>query len=286
MRRDILLEYAIVDPEAGDPEGDAEWLEVSSEVGGWAILGDQIGVIFTDDSPPETLVSAFAAGNLRLRITGTIASDHYLYNVPTDILDTGYVAGSAQGRLNMTTIPMHDRFCHWYVVGKTSTDRPELETHEFASVLKDDAAGAETHDHRSELRAFAANIIKPMLHAEYNGNFVIPYWTVEYKIGDLLTEIEGRNIGLDQSADPAEHAYMQITGIEWTLSDTDGPQTRLVVDRGVREFVDDGYTPTYQAMNLLGLKSNMSQAASQVPAAATGMDVLLGGRSETSQSSW
>ena len=286
VRRDLLLEYTIVDPEAVDPEGEAEWLEVSTEVGGWSVLGDQIGIIFTDDGPPDVLVSEFGSGNLRLRITGTISSDHYLYNVPTDVLDTGYVSGSAQGRLNMTTIPMHDRFCHWYVVGKTSTDRPELETNQYASVLKDDAAGAETHDHRAELLSFAANIIRPMLHAEYNGNFVIPYWTVEYKIGDLLTEIEGRNIGLDQSADPEEHAYMQVTGIEWTLSDEGGPQTRLVVDRGVREFVDDGYTPTYPAMNLLGMKSNMSQTASQYPAVATGMDALLGGRSETSQSSW
>ncbi|MFK5282378.1 hypothetical protein ACI3PL_22740, partial [Lacticaseibacillus paracasei] len=79
VRRDLLLEYAIVDPEAVDPEGEAEWLEVSTEVGGWSVLGDQIGIIFTDDGPPDVLVSEFGSGNLRLRITGTISSDHYLY---------------------------------------------------------------------------------------------------------------------------------------------------------------------------------------------------------------
>lgn len=279
VRRDLLLQYAVVDPEAGDPEGEAEWIEVSSEIGGWSVLGDQIGIIFTDNEPPAVLVDAFSSGNLRLRITGTIASDHYLYNVPETILDDGYVAGSAQGRLNMTTLEMHDRFCHWYVVGKTSTDRPELETNEFASVLKDDPAGAETHDHRAEIQAFAANIIKPMLHAEYDGSFVIPYWTLEYQIGDLLTEIEGRNIGLDQSADPEENAYMQVTGIQYTLSEESGPQTRLIVDRGVREFVDDGYTPTYQAMNLLGLGVKR-------PPAGPSETSQSGWGSETSQSSW
>jgi hypothetical protein len=30
---------------------------------------------------------------------------------------------------------------------------------------------------------------------------------------------------------------MQITGVEYSLSDETGPQTRLIVDRGVREYV-------------------------------------------------
>jgi len=229
VRRELFVEYKIGFGET--------WTEVTSEIGTFSALADRIGIIFTGNSPPAELVSAFPAGGggVFLRITGTIASDHSLYNLGSD----GYVSGSVQGRLNMATINAQDRFRHWFVVGKPSPDRPELQTHLYASVLKDDSAGADVHDDRAEIETYAAEIIKPMLHADYDGNFVIPGWTTYYEIGDLLTEIEGRNITLNQAAAPGE-AYMQITGIEWSLSDDGGPQTRLIVDRGIREYYDPG----------------------------------------------
>lgn len=227
VRRDLLVEFSV--------DGGATWKELTSDIAGFSVLADRIGIIFTGNYPPDVLVDAFHDDeNLKLRITGTIASDHHLYNVKTDL----YVDGSVQGRLNMSTIHAHDRFRHWFVVGKPSPDRPELEDHEFASVLKDDDAGADVHDDRAELQTYAAEIIKPMLHAEYDGNFVIPGWTTYYNIGDLLTTIEGRNVTLNQAA--SGDRYMQITGIEWSQNDEEGPETKLMVDRGIAEYNDPG----------------------------------------------
>ncbi|MCA9013603.1 MAG: hypothetical protein KDB01_27820, partial [Planctomycetaceae bacterium] len=101
--------------------------------------------------------------------------------------------------------------------------------------------GADVHDDRAAIIQFSKDILRPMLNAEFDGNFILPGWAHpnEYKIGDLITKINGREISLNQSADFTPQ-YMQITGIEYELSDETGPQTRLIVDRGVREhFVSD-----------------------------------------------
>jgi hypothetical protein len=229
VRRDVLVEYST---DAGET-----WTEVTSKVGGFSLLPDQIGIIFTDNEPPSALINAFASGDLRMRITGTISSDHSLWNCGAD----GYQEGGAQGRLNRTTLNMPDRFRHWFVVGQGHEDRPELDDSPYKSVLAEEplnAAGADVHDDRAAIIQFSKDIIKPMLNAEYDGNFIIPGWAHpnEYKIGDLITKINGREISLNQSAGPSPQ-FMQITGIEYELSDETGPQTRLIVDRGVREYV-------------------------------------------------
>jgi hypothetical protein len=227
VRRDVLVEYSA---DAGDT-----WTEVTSKVGGFSLLPDQIGIIFTDNEPPSTLINAFASGDLKMRITGTISSDHSLWNCGAD----GYTEGGAQGRLNRTTLNMPDRFRHWFVVGQGHEDRPELDDSPYKSVLAEEplnAAGADVHDDRAAIIQFSKDILRPMLNAEYDGNFVIPGWTLDYKIGDLITTINGRNITLNQSAGPTPQ-FMQITGVEYSMSDEGGPQTRLIVDRGVREHV-------------------------------------------------
>lgn len=238
VRRKVLLEYR---ESAG-----SSWVEISSKVGSWDLLGDQIGIMFVDDEPPADIMAAFASGEMEMRITGTIASDHYLHNVVENTdseYGDYYVTGGVQGRLNMLTMRMPDRYRHWFVVGGEDPDDRNLEDHPFKSALLDDPAGADVYDDRAALATYAADIIKPMLHAEIDGTFLIPGFSLEYRIGMLIEEIEGRSVMLSAAASGSGNAFMQITGIQWELNDTDGPQTRLIVDRGVREYVDAGYSP-------------------------------------------
>jgi len=199
------------------------------------VLADKIGILFDSDEPPSELMDDFLAGTVRMRITGTIASDHFLYNVGTDVPVAGE---SAQGRENLATLHYQHKFRHWFVVKDSNPDRTELDTSPYRSALQTDPAGADEHDDRADIITFAAEILRPMLHAEYDGTFYAPGWHTDYQIGDLLVEIKGRNISLNQSVIEDEPSYMQIVGIEYSMTEENGPGTTLIVDRGTR-YVDD-----------------------------------------------
>jgi hypothetical protein len=224
VRRDILLEYSI--------DSGVTWTEVSSKIGGWAVLGDQVGIIFTDDKPPQDIWDAFQDETLRMRVTGTVASPTNYYNYDTDTPD--FNDSSAIMRARRLVLDRSSEFRHWFVLGKNNPAGSGIGgTND--SVLKDDVAGAETHDDRQALYDFAAATLRNVMHAEYDADFTLPGWHTEYKIGDLLSKINGREVGLNQSADAEDPRYLQITGIEWELSDDDGPTTRIIVDRGIND---------------------------------------------------
>lgn len=225
VRRDILVQYSADD-------GDT-WIEVSSKIGGWAVLGDQMGIIFTDDKPPVAIMEAFAAGTLKMQMTCTVASDHNLYNAGTDSVHSSDPA-SVQGRQRRLLLNRADTFRHWYVLGRTSPD-PSLDSSPYVSVLADDVAGADEHDDRNALVEYSDAQLRNVRHAEFDATFTLPGWHTEYKIGDLLSKINGREVGLNQSADSEDPRYLQITGIDWELSDEDGPTTRIIVDRGIND---------------------------------------------------
>lgn len=266
VRRKVLIEYR--------ESPDSSWVEVTTEDGGVDQIGDQIGIMFVNDKPPESIMAAFASGTMEMRITGTIASDHYLHNVVENTdseYGDYYVTGGVQGRLNMLTMRMPDRYRHWFVVGGEDPDDRNLEDHPFKSALLDDPAGADVYDDRAALATYAAQIIKPMLHAEIDGTFLIPGFSLEYRIGMLIEQIEGRSIMLSAATSESGNAFMQITGIQWELNDEDGPQTRLIVDRGVREYVDAGYSPPKQpdyAKMAAAMARTMQQATP--PSASSG----------------
>jgi hypothetical protein len=222
VRRDVLLEYS--------PDFGQTWIEVSSEIGSWAVLEDQIAIIFNDDKPPEVIMELFS-GSLEMRVTGTIESDANIFNKFTEYspnLDLSVV-----GRKRSLTVHKENEFRLWYVAGKNSPFDATIDALPMRSVLRNDPAGAETYDGRQSLVDFANTTLRNVRHAEYSANFTLPGWHTEYRIGDLISKINGREIGLNQSADPDDPRYMQITGIEWEQSDETGPSTRIIVDRGM-----------------------------------------------------
>jgi hypothetical protein len=227
IRRDVLLQI-----QSRSVTGLDKWVEVTSEIGSWAVLDDQIGIYFNDDKPPEVLMEAWKKDYVRLRVTGTIESDANIYNKFTEFPPDAELDLSVVGRLRSLTVNKENEFRLWYVLGKNGPDPEIQDDHPMASVLKDDPAGAETRDDRQALVDYGKAILNNVRHAEYSANFTLPGWHTEYRIGDLLSKINGREIGLNQSADPADPRYLQITGVEWEHSE-DGPVTRLIVDRGM-----------------------------------------------------
>jgi hypothetical protein len=89
-------------------------------------------------------------------------------------------------------------------------------------------------DDRVLINDYARKILQQSINAEYDFDCRIPGWCTDWKIGDLIEKINGRNISLNQSVDPGNPAYCQVTGIEYTLDETEGPMTTLIVDRGTR----------------------------------------------------
>jgi len=105
---------------------------------------------------------------------------------------------------------------------------------DYASTLALDEAGAETADDSIAITTYAEKIRDDHEVAELDCEFSLPGLHIEYKIGDLITKINGREISLDQaSVDATLPRYPQITKIEWRYNP--GPETILTVDRGVRK---------------------------------------------------
>lgn len=254
-RRDLHLEFSLEGPtwaeviaggeEALAAEAAREWMQwrISDDadgntgLGSWSVMADQIGIEFNNQRPPidaDDYLEAWEAGKLRLRITGTIVSDHRLHNDEAE-----QTAGvSANARENILDLHLHQKYRYWFVVKEGIEDRPELAESKYKSVLAGEEAGADEHDDREAMNEYAIALVTQAQNAEYDLDAGLPGWHTNLKIGDLLVKINGRNISLNQSVDDEQPAYCQIVGLEYVFDDQMGPMTFLLVDRGTK-YVSD-----------------------------------------------
>lgn len=237
VRRDLLLEVSY--------DSGTTWKEV---VNGWAVLPDQIGVYFTGKTSPiddpEWRV-AFEDDTLRMRITGTISSDHRLVNDPASQTADFPVLRREQ----VLDLHRHAKYRWWYVVRESDAERGvSWATLPYKSVLADSVYGAEEHDDRQEMNEYAEKLVAQAKNAEFEFECAIPGWHLDWYIGDLLRKINGRDVSLDQSNDPRSPAYCQVVGIEYYLDESEGPMTILRVDRGTR-YVSDVYERRKRRLN-------------------------------------
>lgn len=206
QRRTHVLEYSI---DAG-----TTWLAAAE---GWTVklCPDQIGVLFDMHGIPRELYDAGSDG--RLRITGSVFGD---------------------GRINSTATRNA-----WAVNGRTVEHvivKPEKFQYRFRniagtyqSVLTGDA---DTKDDSTPISDFAEAIRDQNQYAEIGCEFRLPGWHLEYQIGDLITKIAGREINLDAApANAPVNRYVQVVERRFEMSPASGPETILIVDRGVDE---------------------------------------------------
>lgn len=204
QRRPIVVEYSTDGGTAWQPAEDT-----------WTIklCPDQIGIYFDSKEIPEELYDA--GSNARVRVTGTIKGDYRC---------RGYAAKQSWA-VNARTVEqvlfMPDKFQHRY----------RQATGSFASVL---TGTADTRSDLTEAEDYAQKVRDQNHYADVDCEFRLPGWHTEYKIGDLITKVAGREISIDGAPDTAPvRRYVQIVERRYEMSREGGPATVLIVDRGV-----------------------------------------------------
>lgn len=206
QRRQIYLEYSI---NAG-----VKWLVAPTTFGQPFVLPDQIGVLFQGDQPPTELIKAGA--DARIRITGVVAGDARL------IGEAPRQTHAVNGRDVPLELDVAQKFRKDWV--QTTGD--------FKSQIAGDAAGEDTVDDTAAITAYAEKMRDGHEAAEVDCAFELPGIHLEYKIGDLITKINGREISLDQASSTAPTPrYVQVVKRTFT---SDPPSTILTVDRGAK----------------------------------------------------
>jgi len=214
-RRPLFLEYST--------DSGSSWLPFDDA---WHVklLPDQIGILFDGEEPPEELVNAGTAA--RVRITGTVYGDYRIEG----FADRETFA--VNGRRYEQVLDMADKFQF----------RQRMESGTYASVLASDGSSndADEVDHTTEIQDYAEEIRDKNHHAEVNAEFRLPGWHLEYKIGDLITKIAGREINLDAASEESPtNRYPQIVERRFEYSTSSGPSTVLIVDRGISGYIKE-----------------------------------------------
>ena len=210
-RRDIIVEYRI---------GAGSWTIYTGTI---AVRPDQIGILFTNDEPPEELIAG--GTDTEVRITCTVAGD---FRIQGEATRQGY---AVNGRNVWLELNKPEKF----------VDRAVQSTGLFISSLTDDAAGADTRDDTTAITTYAETLRDEAGFAEIDCEFRLPGIHLYYEIGDLITTIEGREVSLDQASSGAPSSvYCQVSKRSFSLSEDGGPVTTLTVDRGTRMMEENG----------------------------------------------
>lgn len=208
IRAPIKVEYST--------DGGTTWLPEESN---WTIklLPDQIGILFDGKDIPTELYDA--GNNGRLRITGCIFGDSRIKGAATK------QAYAVNGRENKLVLFQPEKFqSRWR---QTSGD--------YASVFASGTLSADEKDDTEEIQSYAEKLRDQNQYADMECEFRLPGWYTNYKIGDLLTNIYGREVSLDSAPESAPAPrYVQIVERRFELT-AGGPSTVLIVDRGVQQ---------------------------------------------------
>lgn len=204
QRRPIVVEYSV---DAGET-----WNTIPDD---WSVklCPNQIGILFDNKKPPEELYSA--GDEARVRITGTIFGDGRIqYRALRE-------EWAVNGRTVQQVVKRPDKFQkRWRHVTGT-----------YASVL---TGPADEKDDEEEIQAFAEKLRNQNHYAEVDCEFRLPGWHLEYKIGDLISKIEGRELNLDAAPSNApDYRFPQIVERRFEMT-PQGPSTVLIVDRGTQ----------------------------------------------------
>lgn len=175
---------------------------------GWGmrVLQDEIGIMFTANEPPAELVAAGA--DAMVRITGTIQGDKRLV----------YTADRQTDHPNPHTaevvLDVSDQFHYRQVVESPATHYSRV------------SGVADEIDDTTAIETFGDAVRdqkEPVMLQASVGLFGIQ---LEYQIGDIVTEIDGRAIKLNRLPAARGERYLQVVGREWNFP---GQRTTLHV---------------------------------------------------------
>jgi len=216
-RRPILLEWRNRENES---EGNDEivWEPVPASWG-FAVLQDQIGIYFTGDLSNGVAALIGQEEQPMLRVTGTIVGDQRVSQFST-------TSGSSPNiRDAKLVLDVSDRF----------HDRKRQATGDYKSRFINDDVDPPTFDYEADeaddssaLQDFVDELSVVEESASMDASLELHGIHFEYKIGDLITKIDGRNISLNRNSPDSENKrYLQITG---TTHDIQAQKTILRVE--------------------------------------------------------
>ncbi len=209
QRRPAFAEWYNPEVEAWEPIP-PEW--------GYTILSEQIGIYFTGNlaNGPAKLIEL--GDDARIRVTGTIVGDQRINRFST-------TSGNSPNSRDVTLfLDLSDRF----------HDRQRNGAGNYASIFYGITIEADEADDGSALQDYVDQLSVIEESAALDAEVSLHGIHFDYKIGDIVTAVEGRNISLNRnSPDSDTKRYMQITGL---TIDYQNQQTILRVEAD-EEFV-------------------------------------------------
>ncbi len=180
-----------------------EWVIIE---GGYIVRSDQLAIEFTGDEPPKEIMDLYSLDNStypRIRVTAVITGDKRLKKEKT------VSQGSPSSREIVLTLNVSNRFIDDFRV-TSGTYKSRFDSLD-PSFERNDA---------TKLQQFVDDVLDIESAAVVGGAFPLFEIRTDYELGNLVTEISGRNISLNRFTNAAGKArYPQITAIEWDFSD-------------------------------------------------------------------
>jgi hypothetical protein len=188
-----------------------EWLPLPDEhVGEVKILEGEMGIYFAGASPPATI---YDLGNdAQIRVTASVVGDKPLFYEKTN------TESSPNSRENVLFLDLSDKFYDSKV--ESSGDNAS----ELYTLIGTDSF---EQDDQEDMEAFVDDILEEEIAATQSASVRLMGLNANYGLGDLLTQVEGRNISLNRSSPIGTPRYPQIVGVIYRPQAT---ETELVLD--------------------------------------------------------
>lgn len=209
-RRDVLVEY-YEPPEYGSPDPGV-WKTVQKlENGHFELLEHECGIRFVGTKPPWQLVDLGA--NARVRITACLRSDQRIK------YETERAEFSPNGNDVKMVVNAETQFFRKIRLG---ADAPAYRSRYTETSYMNPIPDADTVDNLEQIQRYANALLQNEYPARVSVSVTLEGYRPEYKRGDLITKIAGREISFDQNAkDAPTRRYPQVTEIVYTPTTTE-----------------------------------------------------------------
>jgi hypothetical protein len=208
-RQDFLVEYL----QPAEYGGTDEWINVLTlENGHFEVLERECGILFTGITPPREIVDL--GENARVRITACIRGDQRVSYT------TAQATESPNGNDIAMVVNAETQFFKRRridYVDEYSENWSRFTEVEFLPTTP----AADERDDTTAMTTYANNLRDNESAARLSASITLEGFRPEYKRGDIITKIEGREISFDQNSKTAlSRRYLQVTGITYTPTET------------------------------------------------------------------
>lgn len=209
----MFLEYRV--------DSESSWTAVPNEWG-YRVLHDEIGVWFTGQRQPEGtsggIPEEMLTDDVEMRVTGTLRGDRRVeYTTSTS-------SYSPNSNSIYETIDLSDRYF----------DRRRQPDGDYASTLdgeqddKDDESSLQAYVNEVKMKSDLADSQAEVTLIGLKYCFDSSGSDDSYKIGDIITKLEGREISFNRANSTFDSKYLQVVGITWT-NEPGNQTTRLTL---------------------------------------------------------